>query len=121
MLLKWLITGVILMTLSSYPSVQVLILLILSIFYQIIIIYVKPFILPSNNRLRLVTELLISCYLYFYLLLSDYNQNLNSDEIIQYSSWGLIGVLGACAILNIIIYLKIAFSQCKKLTTRKCY
>jgi hypothetical protein len=109
MLLKWLLTGVILMTLSSYPSAQVLILLIFSIFYQIIIIYSKPFVLSSNNRLRLVTELLISCYLYFYLLLSDYNYELNSDEIIKYSSWGLIGVLGACATLNIIIYLKIAF------------
>jgi hypothetical protein len=109
MLLKWLLTVVILMTLSTYPSIQVLILLLLSILYQMMIFIVKPFILPSNNRLRFVTELFISCYLYFYLLLSDYNQELNSEVIIKYSSWGLLGVLGACAGLNILIYIKIAF------------
>jgi hypothetical protein len=40
--------------------------------------------------------------------------------IIKYSSWGLLGVLGACAALNILIYIRIAFLQCKKVTTRKC-
>ena len=84
------------------------------------IFFVKPFVLPSNNRLRFITELFISFYLYFYLLLSDYNQELNSELIIKYSSWGLLGVLGACAGLNILIYLRIAFIQCKKVTTRKC-
>ena len=119
--MKWLLTTVILMTVSSYPSIQVLILLLLSIIYQIMIFVVKPFVLPSNNRLRFVTELFISFYLYFYLLLSDYNQALDSEVVIKYSSWGLLGVLGACACLNILIYLRIAFLQCKKITTRKCH
>jgi hypothetical protein len=109
MLSKWLLTVVILITLSSYPSIQVLTLLLLSLVYQIMIFIIKPFDLPSNNRIRLVTELLISFYLYFYLLLSDYNHELDSGKIINYSSWGLLGVLAACAALNIFVYLRIAY------------
>jgi hypothetical protein len=80
----------------------------------------KPFDLPSNNWLRFITELFISCYLYFYFLLSDYNQEVDSRDVQNYSSWGLLGVLGACATLNIMIYLKIAFTGCKRLAIKKC-
>jgi hypothetical protein len=73
------------------------------------ILIFKPFVLPSNSRIRFITELFISFYLYFYLLLSDYNQELNSELTIKYSSWGLLGVLGACAGLNILLYLRVAF------------
>ena len=120
MLIKWLLTGVILTTLSGYPSIQVLTLLVLSIMYQTLILIFKPFVLLSNSRIRFITELFISFYLYFYLLLSDYNQELNSELTIKYSSWGLLGVLGACAGLNILLYLRVAFLLCKNAITRKC-
>lgn len=119
-LIKWLITATVLMTLANHPAIQMMLLLLLSITYQIMILIFKPFDLPSNNRLRFITELFISCYLYFYLLLSDYNQEIDSRDVQNYSSWGLLGVLGACATLNIMIYLKIAFTGCKRLAIKKC-
>ncbi len=120
MLIKWLITAVVLMTLSNYPSIQVLLLLFLSWIFQIIIFKYKPFELPQNNRLRLINELFISCYLYFYILLLDFNQAVDSEKVHQYSSWGLVGVLGASGGLNLIFYLKIVFTNCKTLTVKKC-
>jgi hypothetical protein len=55
-----------------------------------------------------------------YLLLSDYNQSLDSERLRHYSSWGLILILGACAALNVLIYLKIAAVAIKRVFLRKC-
>ena len=80
----------------------------------------KPFEELANSRLRFVMDLFISFYLYLYILLCDYNQALDTDVLRKYSSWGLVFVLGGCALVNICIYLRIAYFSCTRASSNKC-
>ena len=71
-LFKWELTIFILVFICSYPSVQIVLLLLLQIFIEIYILHVRPFATYSDNLLAFANELLVSSYLLFCIILSDF-------------------------------------------------
>jgi uncharacterized membrane protein YjfL (UPF0719 family) len=97
-LLRWLLTIFILLLLSEFPSIQILMLIFMSLIYQMLVLHIKPYKLPSDNKIQFSNEFLVSLYLYLYIPLTDFQQ---SDMIRDICAWGLIGVILVCIIINL--------------------
>ena len=68
-LIRWTITTAILVFAKDNCAAQILILLLVSIVYQVLLISGKPFENGFTNKMSLFTELLVSVYLYLLLWL----------------------------------------------------
>ncbi len=69
---------------------------------QFYVILTRPYVLLLDNCLCVFNEFLISTYIEFFILLTDYNQ---SEEYRTLASFGLIGVLGVYFGINILVFL----------------
>ena len=103
-LVRCLLTLIILTTLTSYPVLQMQVLIILSWVQQILIFKCKPYESNLKNFLTFINEFAVSIYLYFCLLLSDYLecQFTSSEDVLQAKlglSWTLTLLL--CVVIGI--------------------
>jgi hypothetical protein len=71
-LIRWFETLIILTNLTSYPALQIQVLIIFSWVQQILILKCQPYESKLKNFLAFINEFAVSIYLYFSLLLSDY-------------------------------------------------
>lgn len=58
--------------------------------YQILIIKVKPYENPKENKLCIMNEMLVSIVLYFYIMASDFNEDEDSKLVAGY---GILAML----------------------------
>ena len=91
----------VLIVLRDYPGFVIPLLYIQSVFYQALIVKVKPF---TYNKLELFNELLVSAYLLTTILLSDFD---NVDGNKSVAALAIIGILVSAVIANLskVIYL----------------
>jgi hypothetical protein len=71
-LIRWFLTLALLTNLTSYPGLQIKVLIIFSWLQQILILKCRPYESKLKNVLTFINEFAVSVYLYFSLLLSDY-------------------------------------------------
>ncbi|TNV86968.1 hypothetical protein FGO68_gene15404 [Halteria grandinella] len=100
-LMRTYLTCVILTTIREYPGIQMTIMFYLSVYRQFFIILAQPYELGFQNWLSLFNEWLVSVYIYFMILLTDYNDN---QELRIWASYGLLGVTGTYVAVNILIF-----------------
>lgn len=126
-LVRWLITLIILLILNNYPAIQTLLLLILSISWQLIIIKSQPYDSKLTNTITFFNELAVSAYLYLVLMLSDYleSQHSQSNQLFQNRTkigWAitiLICFVIAVNLLAFIINKVIELSHCLRLRNER--
>ena len=98
--LRTLVTVIILVFGIDYPCQQILMLLMISVFRQSYLAWNGPYA-ETSIKLALFNEFLVSLYLYFLLLITDYNE---SDAIRDIASFGLLGVTGTYMVLNLSVF-----------------
>jgi hypothetical protein len=90
---------------------QILLLLLVSIVYQVLLIRGKPFENTFTNKMSLFTELLVSAYLYLLLwLLQLTNEGEKQRELVGLT---LVGVIAFSVFANIAIFVKSGFFKCR--------
>jgi len=111
-LLRCLLTLVILVALSNYPSIQMLTLILISLFQQIFIIRYAPF---DSNSLKLFNEFGVSCYLYLTLLLSYCSESsLDIESMRLVIGWTITGILGFVTAVNLSVFVAKSFKYLLK-------
>jgi len=98
--LRTLVTVIILVFGIDYPCQQILMLLMISVFRQSYLAWNSPYA-KTSIKLALFNEFLVSLYLYFLLLITDYNE---SDAIRDIASFGLLGVTCTYIVLNLSLF-----------------
>ena len=98
--LRTLVTVIILVFGIGYPCQQILMLLMISVFRQSYLAWNSPYA-ETSIKLALFNEFLVSLYLYFLLLITDYNE---SDAIRDIASFGLLSVTGTYTALNLSVF-----------------
>ena len=71
-LCRWTITNLLLVFLRSHPEIQMMLLLMLSVLFQIIMIHGKPYPDKSDQRMAVFNEIAAALYLYIMMLLTDF-------------------------------------------------
>jgi|LauGreDrversion4_2_1035121.scaffolds.fasta_scaffold647176_1 hypothetical protein len=103
---------IILVTLRNNPAFQILLLLTISVFSQILIIKSKPYDTRLTNVVTFFNELAVSLFLYLSFLLSDFVQARSSDieeiKVLEFRlliSWIMTMLLCIVVALNFFAYL----------------
>ncbi len=103
---------IILVTLRNNPALQILLLLIISVFTQTLIIKSKPYDKRLTNVVKFLNELAVSLFLYLSFLLSDFVQARSSDieeiKLLEFRlliSWIMTMLLCTVVALNFIAFL----------------
>ncbi|TNV86180.1 hypothetical protein FGO68_gene5952 [Halteria grandinella] len=100
-LLKRLLTVLIILTLRDSSYLQLQLLTLSSLIYQILLITYKPYETAGNN-VEIFNELTVSCCLYSYMLLTDFVESPNARVA---AGWGLTATI----LLNIGVNMGITF------------
>ncbi|TNV74322.1 hypothetical protein FGO68_gene10918 [Halteria grandinella] len=93
-MLKRLLTVLIILTLRDHTYLQLQLLTLSSLIYQILLITYKPYETPMACAVEIFNELTVSCCLYSYMLLTDF---VESPSARVAAGWGLT----ICILLNI--------------------
>jgi uncharacterized membrane protein HdeD (DUF308 family) len=110
-LVRWFFTNAILITLKESKVAQIFLLLGISVLFQGLLIIGRPFIEKYDNRMSLLTEVMVSCYLYILLGLTDYQgENLIRDQ----QGLALVFIIGMTVLVN---YLFLGYALLKYLHT----
>ena len=98
-IVRWAATSTIIVVLRDHYEFQIGTLLLISYFFQVLILVLQPIEGgPLENRLALFNELMVSSYLYVLILLSEYNyENAFREE----AGWGLLGVIFLSCFVNL--------------------
>ena len=84
----------------DYPSVQILSILSISLFRQLYVLATKPYI-DFSLALAVFNEFLVSLYLYFLILITDFNE---SETLKDAASFGLLSVIAVYMVVNLGIF-----------------
>jgi hypothetical protein len=105
---------IILVTLRNNPALQILILLIISVFTQTLIIKSKPYDKILTNVVAFLNELAVSIFLYLSFLLSDFVQAQSSDieeiRVLEFRlliSWIMTMLLCTVVALNFLAFIAV--------------
>ena len=91
-------TSLLLILVRDHPELQILLLIMLSVGFQTLLIAVRPFNNPSDQRMALFNELAASVYLYIMMLLTDFwGENNLRDKV----GWGLLVFLSVVVLVNL--------------------
>ena len=106
-LFRWALTLTILILLYDKPSFQIISLLILSVIWQNLILFSKPFETKALNIISFYNELAVSLYLYIAFVLTDFleTQVSKEEEIAHLRlilAWILSGILALTILINFI-------------------
>jgi hypothetical protein len=71
-LIRWTLTVAILIFLRDYNYFQIISLLILSILFSCFLVGARPFEESIKNKLSLITESIVSIYIYILMCLTDF-------------------------------------------------
>ena len=104
-----LVTSIILVKIRDYPAVQIFMLLNISIFRQIYLLYTKPFILLRDTLLAFFNEFLLSLYLYVLMINTDFN--VSEGDIKNHASFLLLGITSTYILTNTIYYIVFILSK----------
>ena len=101
-LIRWALTITIMVFLNQHSFAQILVLLVISVIFQIIIVIAKPMTEISNQRIILMIEASVSIYLYILLSLTDFmGENTLRDEL----GWALSMLTGSIVTINVLFLL----------------
>jgi len=99
--MRWALTIVIMVFLNQHCVVQIFVLLVVSVIFQIIIVIANPMTEISNQRITLMIEASISIYLYVLLSLTDFmGENTLREEL----GWTLAILTGGIVAINILFF-----------------
>jgi hypothetical protein len=103
---------IILVTLRNNPGLQILLLLTISVYSQILIMKSKPYDSKLTNVVTFFNEFAVSIYLYLSFLLSDFVQARSTDieemKVLEFRiliSWIMTMLLCIVVALNFFAYL----------------
>ena len=98
-LIRWALTIAVMVFLNQHSFAQILVLLVLSVIFQIIIVIANPMTEKSNQRITLMIEASVSIYLYVLLSLTDFmGENTLRDEL----GWVLAMLTGSIVTINVL-------------------
>jgi hypothetical protein len=102
---------------KDHSEGQILSFLVISVFYQALLIYGKPFDDPFKTKMSLFTEIIVSLYLYLLLCLTDHTgkAHMLRDVIALY----LVYSIALAVFVNIMIFAKIGFFTLRSYALRK--
>ena len=87
-----------LILLRDHPELQILLLIMLSVAFQTLLIAVRPYSNPGDQRMALFNEFAASFYLYIMMLLTDFwGENTLRDKV----GWGLLVFLSVVVLVNL--------------------
>lgn len=113
-LVRWVITCVILITLREYNHMQIIVLYIVSVFFQFFIVSGRPNDSSLENKISFINEVFVSIYLYILMLLTDFMGENNFRE--QYGQ-ALVGLVCSGVLTNLVKF----FIQVIILLKKKIY
>jgi len=96
---------IILIVLNKYYSFQISLLLIISVFFQSILLSKRLFIDPLDQKISFFNEMAVSIYLYLMLCLTDFHgDNSMRDDIGLFLLFLVIFIIGINVIKSMFIY-----------------
>ncbi|TNV86917.1 hypothetical protein FGO68_gene12905 [Halteria grandinella] len=95
---RWILTVAIIVVLRESNDLQIIFLLLISILYLFLLVHGKPFFSNGEIALAAFNELMISCYLYLLMCLTDYNEAHSFREELGF---GLLGTVFLTVIVNV--------------------
>lgn len=95
---RWTLTLLIMVFLREYSGIQILILLVISIFFQVVMFASRPMKDLGNHRMSVFNESATALYLYFMLMLTDYMDDTSLREEI---GWCLMSIVGGVVFVNL--------------------
>lgn len=99
-LMRWTLTNMILVFLRENYVAQIISFLLLSIFFQALILRAKPFDTPLDNKMNLWIEICVSLYLYAQIALTDFmGENTLRDSL----GWFLACLIISVVTINIVV------------------
>ena len=110
-LLRWCLTLVIMVFLTDHYSLQILSILFVSYLYQIVALWGKPFIEPSENTWVAVNEVLVDVYLYTMVTLSGNSVVEQSVRINM--GWTLLSIIFISFTLNFFKMMYLMIRECR--------
>jgi hypothetical protein len=118
-LIRWTITSVILIFLRDHCAVQIFVLLVMSVIFQILLLSAKPMTNKCDQRMAVMIEASVSIYLYTLLSLTDFTgENTLRVDLGWVLAMLIIGVIGINVILFIWKILSRALMFIKLVITR---
>ena len=98
-LVRWTLTIIILIVLRDYFIFQIYLLLLISVFISIIMMYSQPFSEKKENHFTFFNELMTSFYLYIMLCLTDFH---GKNKFRAELGWVLLAIAIFTVIVNLI-------------------
>jgi hypothetical protein len=100
-LIRWALTIAIMVYLNQHSGAQILVLLVVSVIFQIIILISNPMTDKQDQRIMWMIEISVSIYLYVLLSLTDFmGENTLRDEL----GWTLAIVTGGIVAINVLFF-----------------
>ncbi|TNV87252.1 hypothetical protein FGO68_gene8134 [Halteria grandinella] len=96
-LVRWGFSYTIFVFMKDFASLQIFLLLFVSIGFTIAIAYIKPYQTPSENNFKIWIEVFVTWYLFLLLMLTDINPDVKLREIFGYC---VLGVIVLCVAAN---------------------
>ncbi|TNV87025.1 hypothetical protein FGO68_gene14976 [Halteria grandinella] len=124
-ILRWTLTGIIMVNLRNYPGLQLQSLLLISILQQIFNILVQPYDEKIENFMNLMNEIFVTVYLHILFILTEFSaaeEDGLTNEMRQFLGWALLAVVFLSIFTNIsklaiIIFYRMK-KRCKRMTAK---
>ena len=101
-LIRWAITNIIMIFLRDHCVAQILVLLVISVIFQILLLSGKPMVEKWDQRMTMIIEVSVSIYLYALLSLTDYmGENTLRTEL----GWVLALLTAIVVGINVLLFL----------------
>ncbi|TNV87223.1 hypothetical protein FGO68_gene12152 [Halteria grandinella] len=111
-LIRWGLSIGIFVYLKDFASLQIIILLFVSLGFTIAIAYKQPYSSKMENNFKIMIEVFVTWYLYLLLMLADITSDAQLREIFGFC---VLGVIGLCVAANL---LKALHAATKKILTK---
>jgi hypothetical protein len=106
-------TVVVLTLAIGYPSLQIMLLFLISLARQMYLVCWRP--LEEGCTLSVFNEVLVTVYLYFLFFMTDCNE---TNKLRDVASYGLVVVICMYSIINIVLFIKACIVTAKNKITR---
>ena len=101
-ILRWTATMLIMTLLKHNFYLQIFLLLVISIFYQVMIVGSRPMLKKLDNRMLLFNEIMVSVYIYLLLCLTDFMGENDYRDLI---AWVLLFIVVFTVLINLLKFL----------------
>ncbi|TNV87064.1 hypothetical protein FGO68_gene2250 [Halteria grandinella] len=125
-ILRWTLTGLIMICLRDYPGLQLQSLFMISIFQQLFNILVQPYEERIENLMNFINEVFVSAYMLILFILTEFSTSEEDEgltnETRQFLGWALLTVVFLSIFANLTKLAVIIFiglrKRCQRMTAK---